>query len=43
MADMAISVHEGLAIGIFCIECWGMYNCFKSGEKNFAYNNVLKS
>ena len=23
--DMAISVHEGLAIGIFAIECWGRY------------------
>jgi len=28
-ANMAISEHEGLAIGIFAIKCWGRYNCLK--------------
>ena len=28
-ANMAISVHEGLAIGIFAIKYWGRYNCLK--------------
>ena len=35
-ANRAISVHEGLAIGIIAIKCRGRYTCSKLGRKKWA-------